>query len=1747
MDKLLTAQDIDNNQKSINELLIKTVNDFIKTRLRKKLKEIRESLKANDETEDISKEKIEEIKNELINDSETLKYRNEQELILLNKKNNFFILRQNLQDLNELNEFSAEIERNKLQDIENFLKYEDIVYYSKNKLELFYKIIKVRKTNIENYINYYKDKELLFNTDSLNLLLIIRELYKIDKDIDDIDLYEKYGLESNIDMSNKLADIYLKKYSENIDSTNIINEFAKNSANPIEKLIKSEIINNKMLGILLLSGKNRNSFVTNNSITCLKNTYITTKTNKHIYNTRTIGELLFEITNSELENVSKENRQQIYMSYDGTRPISTEYYKWSGLQIFDIDLKHWNGNMNYLKTKIFEMLQDFHWFLWICKSASGNGIHIYTKVTPPHHVYTTNIENNYISEYWFNISYNHKLSIIYDILYRLNQDKNSGINFPNNYFIPNDNGLSFELSNKIPNDNAELKPNGVDNTVGRITTGIRLTYDKKPLINNNFLDLHIGLGLSQTLDGYNYEASIKNILLRQTKINDNNIEKINNLANFELNVVKSDEIKISDYIHLGTDIENVNPLNKSSINYMIRYNVCNTLASLFGKEGLPIAHLLLASKECGNVQEINHFYSCAISNKKQPSKIGIDILKKSGIIKSIEPEAKVIIDNNYKNHIKKMILNSIDNKLIKENIQLLPNEFLSDKEEILLNPNKGGLTNSKINIVFSPPGTGKCFGVNTPILMYDCSTKMVQDIVVGDVLMGWDSKPRNVISTIKGQEEMFKIIPSKGESWTCNKSHILSLHTKNGYKPKILNIELSKYLELNTSTKYIWRLFHNKLEFDEQYVDIDPYFLGYWLGDGTENDCEFTIGNKDIDIVLPTLNNYVKQFDCELKEYSYDYMSCPRYRVKSKNFDRQYNNRNESNKNTVFIKFEKYNLIGNKHIPKEFLYNSKENRLQLFAGIIDSDGTVSNKSYCISITKKYLKFKNDLIFLARSLGYYVNCSEKTIKLNGKNYENWFLTISGNFKNVPVLYDRKIIIPGKKTYTEYINFDVKSIGIGNYYGFQLDNNAKDKMFLLSDFTVVHNTEFIKTLAKKGRRILLVLPYISVIRNKIETDEVLMKMFDCYYGTKDIRTIEYGINAVTTFDKFSKSNYEKISKMFDYIFIDESHLLFISSYRIEATSNVIKKIKELFFISINDPFSAKLCLLTGTETGESYFFNNVANIIRVNKDSLQKTMEFIICDDILDSITRLANHAKTLINDGYKLLIPTNKGEIYSEKIIGMLEFLLKRPVKYGYYKRSNTEQEICRLINDSNTVGDYEVIFCSNYLSVGVDIDDGKRFKTKFASIYLGPFSGYEIEQFNARIRKTGIRSVYCIQTQKADGTTNDLLLYEPNLLLHITEEDKENFLDDKSIANAKQEFIAQYDPVLHKITTPGFSYLNGKIRFNLEEYELISFENKYNECMQHPIRVARELSKYGYKILVNDDYEGLPISEQEELKAIGISAAKDEKIRKHSLYIGTFIDLVTKNNFVNSNGLEFTNIIAWIGKNQDLIIEDRELVDKNNQECFVYIEFDLFATPISVRVKSKEALDLMYKPAKYLISKYSVTKAIDIINQYVDENGILKQKLFKRAINLLKLVDSSDANELTTPLVKMLEKMYDFIDKFEIQKEYRIGYNTYQATVDEWTNSYIDMLDIKINTTYGYEKLKDSLIEMLADIASKSTSKNGIRFSYNKLPDQDSSSVLNRRSVDSMVERMFNVTTDIIYSNKKTSRNKHIILTKQNF
>jgi len=72
-----------------------------------------------------------------------------------------------------------------------------------------------------------------------------------------------------------------------------------------------------------------------------------------------------------------------------------------------------------------------------------------------------------------------------------------------------------------------------------------------------------------------------------------------------------------------------------------------------------------------------------------------------------------------------------------------------------------------------------CHAIDHPILMYDGTIRKVQDVRIGESIMGDDSTPRHVLALCRGRERMYRINPFRGESFVVNENHILSLVSTN--------------------------------------------------------------------------------------------------------------------------------------------------------------------------------------------------------------------------------------------------------------------------------------------------------------------------------------------------------------------------------------------------------------------------------------------------------------------------------------------------------------------------------------------------------------------------------------------------------------------------------------------------------------------------------------------------------------------------------------------------------------------------------------------------------------------------------------------------------------------------------------------------------------------------------------------------------------------------------------------------------
>uniref|UniRef100_A0A6C0DCC2 DOD-type homing endonuclease domain-containing protein n=1 Tax=viral metagenome TaxID=1070528 RepID=A0A6C0DCC2_9ZZZZ len=431
---------------------------------------------------------------------------------------------------------------------------------------------------------------------------------------------------------------------------------------------------------------------------------------------------------------------------------------------------------------------------------------------------------------------------------------------------------------------------------------------------------------------------------------------------------------------------------------------------------------------------------------------------------------------------------SCESRSQNENFDLLTHQKIVRDYLNLYSPYRGLL-------LYHGLGSGKCHKKDTPIMLADGSIKLVQDIQVGDFLMGDDSKPRTVLSLARGRDKMYDIIPVKGEKYTVNQEHILCLRasgfpklSKNNHKSNTNyniqwlennefqsktftfnqenememkmaaekfyeNIKLNKdtndnvyeipvkdYLKLSNKKKAFLKGYRVGIDFEDKDIPIDPYMIGYWLGDGTSRGSEIT--SQDSTVLYYLANNLPKY------NLSLLYRSNYTYGITG----------NGKHNNNIFLNTLKdLNMINNKHIPIIYKCNSRENRLKLLAGLIDSDGCLDNGGF--EFTQKNETLMDDVIYLARSLGFscYKSLKKTTWTSNGeKKYgTTWRTHISGEgIEEIPTKIPRKkaqsrkqkkdVLVTGIKV--EYVNED-------DYYGFMLDGNCR---YVMGDFTVTHNT-------------------------------------------------------------------------------------------------------------------------------------------------------------------------------------------------------------------------------------------------------------------------------------------------------------------------------------------------------------------------------------------------------------------------------------------------------------------------------------------------------------------------------------------------------------------------------------------------------------------------------------------------------------------------------------------------------------------
>lgn len=353
------------------------------------------------------------------------------------------------------------------------------------------------------------------------------------------------------------------------------------------------------------------------------------------------------------------------------------------------------------------------------------------------------------------------------------------------------------------------------------------------------------------------------------------------------------------------------------------------------------------------------------------------------------------------------------------------------------------------------PGVGKCLGANVPILLHSGEIKLSQHIRLNDVLLGDDGGPRNVLQVNRGFGKMYRIIPKKGEPWTCNGEHILVLKGTNGKrrveKGQECEVSVAEYLTWSLTKKNAWKLFCSP-GWERPRVEhkFDPYIYGLWLGDGCKTHGCLTSADFQIGEIW---TNYFEKKGFKVTTTPEKSKAFRYYVASSGQSSKWLQGKRGSNKWMNFIRTSVKN--DEKFVLEEYLNASRTQRLKLLAGLLDSDGHLCNGITTFEITQKSEKLSEQICFLARSLGFKVTRrrNHKTCQTGGGG---WYfrILISGNTAAIPTILPLKKSASRKQKKDVLVSgFDIEPLDEANYYGVVIDGNRR---FLLGDATVTHNT-------------------------------------------------------------------------------------------------------------------------------------------------------------------------------------------------------------------------------------------------------------------------------------------------------------------------------------------------------------------------------------------------------------------------------------------------------------------------------------------------------------------------------------------------------------------------------------------------------------------------------------------------------------------------------------------------------------------
>jgi len=419
----------------------------------------------------------------------------------------------------------------------------------------------------------------------------------------------------------------------------------------------------------------------------------------------------------------------------------------------------------------------------------------------------------------------------------------------------------------------------------------------------------------------------------------------------------------------------------------------------------------------------------------------------------------------------------------------------------------------RVIVVTGAAGTGKAQPLTSKVLT-PSGWRLMGELKIGDLVSTPDGKTAPVTGIFpQGKKEIFRVTFTDGSQTECCDDHLWYTQTKldrdkkREGSVKSLN-EIRKSLRAKNGSRNHYVPLVEDLSFDSSDLLIAPYTLGALLGDGSfSSGISFT--SKDSQIV-ERLASELAPLECTVSnvaKYQYNiYGGGPGYRPSNsylgrdtegnvvEKFDRLNDALSagyskqvcrasktkvpyqglvwERIEDTDFSKhplkqalFE-LNLWGrtssDKFIPDCYLYQTRENRLELLRGLMDTDGTVSKDGKNITFTSVSKNLAEGVQFLVQSLGGTASCSERHTAYSNSQGEScqgklsYRLTLCLPSDINPFFVSRKKnrVVPHTKYHPRRAIDKVECLGKEDAQCIMIDHPAH--LYVTDDMIVTHNT-------------------------------------------------------------------------------------------------------------------------------------------------------------------------------------------------------------------------------------------------------------------------------------------------------------------------------------------------------------------------------------------------------------------------------------------------------------------------------------------------------------------------------------------------------------------------------------------------------------------------------------------------------------------------------------------------------------------